>query len=172
MKPFRTARIAARRSTFMSDLQDRPFYVSAEGLAKMKEELRHLKTVKRKEVSERIEKAKDLGDLRENADYQDAKDELSSVEGRIIEIEDALNRIVLIETHGTDTVSLGSSVTVKFNGKEKVFNVVGSHEADPIQGRISNESPLGKALLGKKIGGFAEVQAPSGLIRYEIIAIS
>lgn len=149
-----------------------PFYVSQEGLLKMQEELAYLKTTKRLEMAERIEKAKDLGDLRENADYQEAKEELSQVEGHIIELSDALKRIVIIAVSASDQVALGASVTVKVNGKEKVFTVVGSHEANPMQGRVSNESPLGRALLGKKIGDVAEVTAPSGIVRYEIAKIS
>lgn len=149
-----------------------PFYVSEEGLQKMQEELAYLKTTKRLEMSERIEKAKDLGDLRENADYQEAKDELSKVEGRIIELSDALKRAVIIAAEVSDQVTLGASATVRVNGKEKVFKVVGSHEADPLRGLISNESPLGRALLGKKVGDVAEVTAPSGIVRYEIVKIS
>ncbi len=145
-----------------------PFYVSAEGMKKMEDELAYLKTAKRLEMSERIEKAKDLGDLRENADYQEAKDELASVESRILELSDALKRAVIIEAAAGDMVTLGASVTVAVGGKEKVFRVVGSHEANPLQGLISNESPLGRALLGKKVGESAEVAAPSGTIRYEI----
>ncbi|OGL73973.1 hypothetical protein A3C96_00130 [Candidatus Uhrbacteria bacterium RIFCSPHIGHO2_02_FULL_60_10] len=155
----------------MSGLQDKPFYVSAEGLEKMKEELKFLKTEKRRELTERIEKAKELGDLRENADYQEAKEELSMVEGRILEIESSQKRAVVIEKRQSDMVALGSVVTVVVNGREKIFSVVGSHEANPLEGRISNESPLGKVLLGKKVGDTAEVQAPSGSVRYEIKAV-
>ncbi len=153
-------------------MHENPVYLSKEGLEKMREELRTLKSEKRREVSARIEKAKELGDLRENAEYHDAKDELAWVEGRIMELEDALNRAVVIEAKGSDVVSIGCRVKVTANGKEKAFTIVGSTEADPLQGRISNESPLGRAFLGKKLGEIAEVKAPSGTVRYTIAEIS
>lgn len=149
-------------------MNDKPAYISKEGFEKMTVELEYLKTAKRREVADRIEKAKDLGDLKENADYHDAKDELGRVESRIYELSDAIKRAVIIEAKQTDMVAIGSKVLVVFNGKEKEFAVVGSREADPIEGRISNESPLGLVLLGKKVGDIAEVKAPSGIISYTI----
>lgn len=153
---------------------DNPAYISKEGLQKMIDELAYLKTTKRREVADRIEKAKDLGDLKENADYHDAKDELGQVEGRIYELTDAIKRAVVIEARGGDTVQIGSKVKVhvSLTDKEKEFTIVGSREANPMEGRISNESPLGLGLIGKKVNDSAEVKAPSGIIRYTILAIS
>ncbi len=152
-------------------MHDRPYFVSQEGLEKMKQELHYLKTEKRRELSERIEKAKELGDLRENADYQEAKDELMAVEGRILELDDALKRAEIIENQQTGMVTLGSKVEVEYNGKQKEFTLVGSHEANPLKGLVSNESPLGMALLGKKEGDTAEVKAPAGVVRYLILSV-
>jgi transcription elongation factor GreA len=152
-------------------MHDKPYFVSQAGLEKMKQELHYLKTEKRRELADRIEKAKELGDLRENADYQEAKDELMNTEGHILELDDALKRAVIIENQQTGTVTLGSKVEVEFNGKKKEFNLVGSHEANPLNGLVSNESPLGMALLGKKVGDTAEVKAPAGIVRYRILSV-
>jgi len=148
-----------------------PIYVSKEKLEKMKAELRYLKLEKRQEIAARIEKAKELGDLSENADYTEAKEEYSFTEGRIVDLNDAVMRAVVIEAGGNDAVRLGGRVRVSVNGREKDFQIVGSTEADPIQGLISNESPIGRALIGKKVGDTAEVSAPSGVVRYNIVSI-
>ncbi len=153
-------------------MHDAPVYVSKEGLEKMKQELHYLKTEKRREVSNRIEKAKDLGDLKENADYHDAKDEAGWVESRIFELEDGIHRAVVIEAKGSDAVSIGCRVKIEADGKEKVLTIVGSTEADPMKGLISNESPLGQALLGKKIGETAELKVPAGTKAYVVKEIS
>lgn len=153
------------------NMSDNPVYVSQAGLEKMKAELHQLKTVTRREVADRIEKAKELGDLRENADYQSAKEELSFIEGRILELGDAVNRAEIIRAGDSGSVSIGCRVKVKFDGKEKDFTIVGSTESDPIKGMISNESPLGRALIGKKIGEEAEVKVPAGMLRYTIVEI-
>ena len=149
-----------------------PVYVSKDGLEKMKMELHYLKTEKRREVANRIEKAKELGDLRENADYHDAKDELGWTESRIMELEDAINRAHVIEAKSSDSVSIGCRVKVESDGKEKVLTIVGSTEADPLKGLISNESPLGMAFLGKKVGETAEVKVPAGTKTYVVKEIS
>lgn len=154
-------------------MHDNPVYISKEGLEKAKQELHYLKTEKRREVAARIEKAKELGDLRENAEYHDAKEEAGFVDGRIIELEDQINRAVIIEAKDSDQVSIGCKVNVTAsNGKVKELRIVGAPEADPLQGRISNESPLGQALLGRKVGETAEVKVPSGPIVYTITHIS
>lgn len=150
---------------------DNPVYVTKEKLGQMKEELRFLKTEKRIEVANRIEKAKELGDLSENAEYAEAKDEYSFTEGRVIELEDALRRAVIIESAGTDAVRLGSRVGVSIAGKEREFTVVGKTEADPLRGLVSNESPLGLALIGKRVGEEAVVNAPVGPVTYKIVKI-
>ncbi|HSD12361.1 MAG TPA: transcription elongation factor GreA [Patescibacteria group bacterium] len=151
---------------------DNPVYVSKEGLEKMKQELHYLKTEKRREVANRIEKAKDLGDLKENADYHDAKDEAGWVESRIYELEDGIHRAVVIEAKASDMVTIGCRVKIESDGKEKVLTIVGSTEADPLKGLISNESPLGQALLGKKIGEIAELKVPAGRKSYVVKEIS
>jgi len=152
-------------------MHDKPIHISKEGLQKMKDELQYLKTDKRQEIANRIEKAKDLGDLSENADYTEAKESLAFNEGRILDLQDAIMRALVIENQTSDAVTIGCRVKVSVNGKEKDFNIVGSTEADPVKGLISNESPIGRALIGKKVGETAEVSAPSGLIRYTVVSI-
>lgn len=149
-------------------------YVSAEFLQKLKDELQNLKTNKRRELANRIEAAKALGDLSENAEYHEAKDELGFVEGRILEIEDLLKHAVVIE-HEADAgtnVRVGSKVKVRVNDKEKDFEIVGSNEADPLTGKISNESPIGQALLGAHAGDKVNVKTPTGATVYEVLEIS
>lgn len=150
-------------------MTDQPLYVSRDGLEKLKQELKWLKSTKRQEVAARIEKAKDLGDLSENAEYAEAKDEFAFTEGRILELEDAVLRAEVIEAK-TDNgqVGLGCTVRVAVGGREREFTVVGAAEAAPLEGRVSNESPLGRALLGKKVGDSVQVAAPSGPVTYEI----
>ena len=147
--------------------------MSAEFLAKLKEELQDLKTNKRRELAARIEAAKALGDLSENAEYHEAKDALGFVEGRILEIEDLLkNAIVIEQESGGSNVRIGSSVVVSVNGKEKTLSIVGSNEADPLSGKISNESPIGGALIGAKAGDRVEIDTPAGTTVYEVLRIS
>lgn len=147
-------------------------YVSPEFLAKLNDELKDLKTVKRRELANRIEAAKSLGDLSENAEYHEAKDALGFVEGRILEIEDLLKNAVVVEQEtGGSNVRVGTTVTVLVNGKEKTFTIVGSNEADPLTGRVSNESPIGHSLLGSKIGDQVEVETPAGTTVYEVLRI-
>ncbi|MDD5251243.1 MAG: transcription elongation factor GreA [Patescibacteria group bacterium] len=149
-----------------------PLYISAEKLAEMKKEIEYLKTFKRREIADRIEKAKDLGDLSENADYTDAKEDLSANELRIVKLDNDIRSGIVIETQGGDQVAIGNTVQAKVNGKDRVLKVVGAAEADPMSGQISNESPIGLALLGRKAGDKVTVQAPAGPVEYEIIAIS
>ncbi|HVM91083.1 MAG TPA: transcription elongation factor GreA [Verrucomicrobiae bacterium] len=147
-------------------------YVSPEFLQKLKDELHDLKTNQRRELANRIEQAKALGDLSENAEYHEAKDALGFVEGRILEIEDLLKNAVVVEQeHGGTNVRVGASVKVRVNGKEKTFQIVGSNEADPASGKISNESPIGAALIGAKPGDTVSVRTPSGSTEYEVIEI-
>ena len=148
-----------------------PVYVTQEGLEKLKKELQELKTVRRKEVAGRIERAKDMGDLSENAEYSEAKDEQGFIEGRIIELESMIPNAVIIEHIETGCCSVGSTVRVSAAGKEKEYTIVGANEADPLAGRISNESPLGIAFLGKCAGDTVEVKVPSGKIVYSIISV-
>lgn len=149
-------------------------YVSAEYLEKLKAELHNLKTVQRRELANRIEAAKALGDLSENAEYHEAKDALGFVEGRILEIEDLMKYAVIIEPEvakAGSNVRVGSKVKVKVNGKEKMFDIVGSNEADPLSGKVSNESPIGMALIGSHVGDKVNVKTPTGTTAYEVIEI-
>lgn len=148
-----------------------PAYLTKEGLEKAKTELAELKKKKR-EVAERINRAKELGDLSENAEYQDAKEEMAFVEGRAIELEDTINRAVLIEQKSGDRVTIGCTVTLKIGDREKSYTIVGANEADPPSGKISNETPLAAALLGKMVGDIIEVTVPSGKASYTIVKIS
>lgn len=147
-------------------------YMTAEGLEKIKAELVILKTKTRRELAERIDVAKSLGDLSENAEYHEAKDALAFTEGRIRQIEEMLKNISVIEQGGSDIVRIGSKIEVEANGKKKTYSIVGSNEADPLQGLISNESPMGKAFLGHAKGDEVEVQTPGGAMFYKIISVS
>lgn len=146
-------------------------YLSAEGLEKVKKELHELKTKKRQEIAARLEHAKSLGDLSENAEYQETKEEQSLVESKIIELEDIIREAVLIKGHRTDQVAVGSTVRVFSEMGEETYMIVGSEEASPAEGKISNESPLGKAFLGHKVGETVQVRTPGGVIEYRIVEI-
>lgn len=142
--------------------------ITDEGLKKLEAELEELKTVKRKEVAEKIKVALGYGDLSENSEYDEAKNEQAIIEGRIAEIENQLKNVrVLDETEiGTEKVHIGSTVTVHEKGKKakETYRIVGSTEADPLGGRISDESPIGKALLEHRIGDEVEVETPGGVL--------
>lgn len=148
--------------------------LSSEGLAKLQEELDYLRNVKRKEVAERLKEARSHGDLSENSEYDDARNEQAFVEGRIATLENTLRNAKVIEEVGTgDEVRLGSAVKLKDleYGDILEYTIVGSVEADPTKHKISNESPVGKAILGKQKGVTVEVDAPAGSIRYEIVDV-
>ena len=146
--------------------------LTEEGLKKLHDELRVLKEERRKEVIERIQEAVAHGDLSENADYAQAREEQSFIEGRIQEIEDIIKNAEIITTSGHgNTVSIGSTVHVKIGGNEKKYTIVGSNEANPKEGKISNESLVGRALLGKKIGEKFKVTTPAGEMEYEIVSL-
>ena len=147
-------------------------YLSQEGIETVKKELQELKTKKRQEIAARLQEAKDLGDLSENAEYFEAKEAQSFNENRIVELEELLKNAVVIETSNEDDiVRVGSTIEVKSNNNAEIFNIVGSAEAKPQEGKISNESPLGRAFLGRKIGDEIEVKSPSGITKYKIIKI-
>lgn len=150
------------------------FILTKEGYDKLVTELDYLKNVKRREVAERIREAISYGDLSENSEYEDSKNEQAFVEGRILELEEKVKYVQIIEDHKkTASVQLGSTVKIK-NTKTKVeteFAVVGSTEADPLKGKISNVSPVGSALLDRHVGEVVAVHAPSGLIEYEIMKV-
>lgn len=144
-------------------------------MEELKKEYEELNSVKRPQIVKRVADARDMGDLSENAEYTAARDELAFIDGRIEELEELLKEAVLIDrTEGTGgkNIAIGSKVTVKVNNNEEVYTVVGEWEADPIQRKISHESPLGKALLGKSIGDTIEVTAPAGKIHYTVVSHS
>jgi len=149
--------------------------LSPEGLKKLEDELTTLKTVKRQEVAERIRKAREFGDISENSEYEDAKNEQAFIEGRILTLERMLRNARIIELDGEEPeeVAVGTAVTVEDLGEHETitYTIVGSTEADPFRDRISNESPVGRALLGGKPGQTVEVVAPAGTIRYRIVSI-
>lgn len=148
-------------------------YLTKEGLAELKKEYEELTKVKRPDVLERVAQARNLGDLSENAEYVVAREELSFVDGRIDEIEEILKQVELIassKSHGQ--VKLGSTVKVANGASKEMFTLVGEWEADPREKKISHESPLGKALLGKKVGEKVEVEAPAGKVLYTIESIN
>ncbi len=153
----------------------KPILLTDEGLKKLENELEELKTIKRKEISEKIKVALSFGDLSENSEYDEAKNEQAIIESRIATIEAMLKNVKLLDEEeiSTETVNVGSKVTVKdleFN-EDILYTIVGSTEADPANGKISDESPIGKALLGHKAGDSVEVDAPAGLLKFEIISI-
>lgn len=155
--------------------QEKQYPMTKEGKEKIEQELEYLKTVKRKEVVERIKIARDFGDLSENSEYDSAKDEQAFVEGRIALLETIIRNAVIIEGDeaNSDTVTLGKSVTfIELpDGEEETYTIVGSAEADPFEGRISNDSPIAKSLLGKKIGDEVTVQTPGGEMYVKIVAV-
>ena len=151
-------------------------YVTKEGLEKIKTELEYLKKEKRAEISQRLEIAISHGDLSENADYDYAKQEQAFVEGRIKDLEDSLRRAQIIDNGGrVDKVRVGSTVTVAepgYEDEEETYHIVGVHEADPGNGRISNESPIGRALLGAKVGQTVIALVPAGKISLKVVSIN
>ncbi len=157
-------------------MDSKKIYLTKSGLEDLKKEYEELAKVKRPEVVTRVSDARNQGDLSENAEYVAAREELSFIDGRIDELEELLKQVSLInEVHGSkagSAIELGSEVTLKIDGKKEVYRVVGEWEADPAERKISHESPLGKALLGKKIGESVEVSAPAGKILYTIVSIS
>jgi transcription elongation factor GreA len=140
------------------------------GYRQLVSELELLEKTSLPEAIERLAKARDFGDLSENAEYHSAKEALSTMEGRVEELKDILTRVTVVDVQkaGLDSVGLGSVVHIVVNGSSHEFTIVGEWEADPAAKKISHESPLGKALLGKKVGDAVEVEAPSGTITYAI----
>ena len=154
-------------------MNSKPTYVSREGLLKLRAELDELVNARRPEIAARIHDAKEHGELAENAEYEDAKNEQAFVEGRILDIKSIIENAILIdENHATDHVAIGSTVTVETNDGRQKFTIVGAPEADPRSGKISNESPVGRALLGHKKGEQVTVKVPAGDFAYKILAIS
>ena len=148
------------------------YYLTPEGLQKLKDELEHLVTERRQEIIERIQEAVAHGDLSENADYAQAKEEQAFVEGRIAEIEEIVRNAEIIKHTSSDVVNIGSTVKVTIDSKEYTYTVVGSNEANPREGKISNESLVGRALMGRQMGEKVEVETPSGTKIYEVFGVS
>ena len=148
-------------------------FLTEEGLKKLEHELEFLRTTKRAEIAERLHQAMEDGELIENAEYEAAKNEQAFVEGRIQTLEALIkNATIIDEHHSTDHVQIGSTVSVESGDGEERFTIVGSAEAKPAEGRISNESPVGRALLGKKKGEKVVVRVPAGDFTYKIVGIS
>lgn len=146
--------------------------LTREGLAELKREYDELVNVKRPVAVKRLADARELGDLSENSEYAAAKQDLSFMDGRILELEEILHSAKLISsTHAKNLVDVGCKVTLHVDGKKEEFTLVGEWEADPAAKKISHESPLGKALMGKKVGEKVEVEAPAGKILYKILNI-
>lgn len=143
------------------------------GLVELNKELEELRGVKRPKIVDRLANARSQGDLSENSDYQSAKEELEFLDGRIDELEEVIKNAKVVSVTGKDahSVNLGTKVTVKVNGGKTIFDIVGEWEADPVNKKIAHDSPLGIALIGKKVGDRAEVEAPAGKVMYEILAI-
>ncbi len=155
---------------------DKQVKLTENGLKQLEDELEYLKTKKRKEVSEKIKVALGFGDLSENSEYDEAKNEQAYVEARIVSIENMLKNAVVINENERDTSKVGIGATVKLMDiefdEELTYKIVGSTEADPENGKLSDESPLGKALIGKSEGESIDVEAPAGVIQYKILQIS
>ena len=156
-------------------MANKPMVLTAEGLKKMTDELDYLKNIKRVEVKEALAVARSFGDLSENSEYDEAKNEQAKVETRIGELEEILKNVVVINENelSDDTVNMGKTVKVydEEYDEEDEYNIVGTNEADPLKNNISDQSPIGMALIGKKVGEIAEVEAPDGIIKLKILEI-
>ncbi|HZP97262.1 MAG TPA: transcription elongation factor GreA [Candidatus Limnocylindria bacterium] len=152
---------------------EKPQYVSAEGLKKLQAELEELRTTKRQEVADRIHAAMEFGDYSENSELEQAKNDQAFLEGRIMTLEQTIKNAVLIDEKSThDQVEIGSHVTVEADGRREKYVIVGSAEAAPAEGKISNESPVGRALMGHRTGETVKMAVPAGTIEMKIVAIS
>lgn len=155
-------------------MNNKKIYLTPKGFQDLKDEYQEIVEKRRPEVVARLSSAREMGDLSENAEYTAAREELSFIDTRIEELEALIKQAELIneEPHGNAAVDLGSQVVVKIKDKEEIFTVVGEWEADPAQKKISHESPLGKALIGKAVGDEIEVAAPAGKMVYKIVGIN
>lgn len=157
-------------------MAEKEVILTEEGLKKLEQELEYLKSVKRREIAERIKQAIEFGDISENSEYEDAKNEQAFIEGKIITLEKKLRNAKVIDKNEVDTnaVSIGSKVLLKDleYGDEFEYILVGSMEADPTANKISNESPVGKAILGKAKDTIVEVNVPAGVLKYQILDIT
>lgn len=147
-------------------------FLTKEGLEELKKEYETLLNVKRPELVDRLAAARTLGDLAENSEYAAAKQDLAFIDGRIAELEEVLHGAKVVSSHSKKQIEVGCKVTLHIGKKKEEFTIVGEWEADPMQKKISHSSPLGKALLGKKVGEEVEVEAPAGKILYKILHIA
>ncbi len=147
------------------------YHLTPERLEELKQELNTLKTAKRADVAERLKRAKELGDLSENAEYMEAREEQTNVETRIAELEDMIKNAVLIQQSTGDKVQIGATVEAERGGQRFTFTIVGPNEANPSAGKISNESPLGKAFVGRAKGDGVKVKTPGGEVVYKILNV-
>lgn len=156
-------------------MTEKQVMLTADGLKKMENELEHLKSVRRREVAERIKQAIEFGDISENSEYEDAKNEQAFIEGKILTLEKMLRNAKLIDEGELrdDLVTIGSTVILKDleDGSEEEYTIVGSAEANPKERKISNESPVGEAILNQKVGSTVEVNVPAGILKYQIIEL-
>jgi transcription elongation factor GreA len=154
-------------------VEEKPVLLTRDGLQKLEEELAHLVGARRVEVAERIRHARDFGDISENSEYTEAKNEQSLLEGRIMTLEAMIRNAVLIEENGRQkgVVDVGAQVKVQMDEGTQTYSIVGAAEADPLAGRISNESPLGRALIGHKAGDEVQWDSPMGTSRVKIISV-
>lgn len=153
-------------------MNNKPAYLSKDGLEQIRQELEELVNTRRAEIAARIHEAKEHGDITENAEYEDAKNEQAFVEGRIQALSALVkNAVVIKENHSSTHVQIGSTVTIQSKDGKESFMIVGSAEASPAEGRISNESPVGRALLGRKKGDEVVVTVPAGDSKYKILSI-
>jgi transcription elongation factor GreA len=155
-------------------MEDNTAYLTRDGLEKLQIELDQLVRFRRKEIASRIQEAKELGDLSENAEYQEAKNEQAFNEGRIEDLENTIKHAQIIEDSKklSGIVQVGSTVKISLDGASTTYTIVGSNEADPLNGKVSNESPIGRALLGKKLNDVATVTTPKGEVQYAITEVA
>jgi len=156
-------------------MPDKEVILSAEGLRKLEDKLEHLKSVKRHEVAERIRKARQFGDINENSEYEDAKNEQAFVEGEVLQLEKVLRNAKLVDDVSIDPhiASLWSRVKIQDINSSEVceYTIVSSTESDPVKNRISDESPVGRAFLGRRAGDVVEVQVPAGTVKYKVLEV-
>ena len=152
------------------------YKISSERLKELGEELNYLKTVREKEVAEQIKEARSFGDLSENSEYDEAKNEQAKLYGRIAEVENILAHAVIIDESDDSTDRIGLGCTVKVRDletqEEELYQIVGSQEANPMSGRISDDSPFGRAMVGRKEGDTVEVEAPVGVLKFQVVSVS
>lgn len=159
-------------SIFCTHMTLKKIQFTAEGLERLKEELKELQNTKRPLVVEKLQKARSMGDLSENSAYTSSREELSLLEGRIQELTEVIKNAEVVQTQSTnEQIGIGTHVTVEINNDTEDLHVVGEFEADPLRKKLSFTSPIGKALIGKRVGDVIEIQIPSGIIKYKILSI-